>query len=136
MTTSIFQKTALAIAGLTASAIGGFILFAPQAFYAGYGILLPQDPNLLSELRAPAANLTILGLVMLAGLFRSAWAGVSATVVIILFYAFAFGRLVSIAMDGMPSDSIVVALIIELAIATICLVAFWPGSQRQLALNS
>jgi len=50
----LFEKIALGLSGLTAVTIGACILFAPHAFYAGYGITLGQDANLLSELRAPA----------------------------------------------------------------------------------
>ena len=48
-----FQKITLGISGITALVIGSFITLAPHAFYAGYGITLGPEPNLLSELRAP-----------------------------------------------------------------------------------
>ena len=60
------QKIALSIAGFTSLGIGAFILAAPHAFYASYGIALGQDPSLLSELRAPGAGLAAFGAVMLA----------------------------------------------------------------------
>ena len=46
---------------IVALAIGGFILTAPMAFYASYGITLAPDASLLSELRAPGAGLAVLG---------------------------------------------------------------------------
>ncbi len=56
MTLTRLEKIALGISGVTALSIGGFILVAPHTFYASYGITLSNDPNLLSELRAPAAQ--------------------------------------------------------------------------------
>ena len=122
----MFQKVALGIAGTTAMIIGGFILIAPHAFYAGYGMTLGDDPNLLSELRAPAANLAALSAVILAGIFRTSWAPVSAKVAVTVFLAFPAGRIVGLLIDGMPSASVLGAFAIEIAIGAICLAAFLP----------
>ena len=54
MALSRFQKLTLAVAGLTATAIGAAILARPHAFYASYGITLGPDP--LSELRAASPS--------------------------------------------------------------------------------
>jgi hypothetical protein len=124
MTLTIFEKTALSISGVTALGIGAFILSAPHAFYAGYGITLGDDASLLSELRAPAAGLAGLGILMLAGIFRQAWARQSIAAALTVFLAFPAGRLVGLVADGMPSGGILGALILELAIAALCLVAF------------
>lgn len=124
MTTTRLQKLTLGIAGATALGIGAAIVVAPQAFYAGYGIALGTDPNLLSELRAPAAGLAALGAIMLAGAFRPTWTPVSATVALAVFLAFPAGRLVGIALDGLPSSAVLGALAIELAIGLLCVAAF------------
>ena len=126
MALSTFQRIALGIAGATALAIGAFILAAPHAFYASYGIALPSDPNLLSELRAPGAGLAALGGLMLSGIVRPFLAPVAIAAALTVFIAFPAGRLVSLAMDGMPSTSVLGALGIEVAIAALCLVAFRP----------
>jgi hypothetical protein len=124
MTLTIFEKTALSISGVTALGIGAFILSAPHAFYAGYGITLGDDASLLSELRAPAAGLAGLGILMLAGIVRHAWAPLSIAAALTVFLAFPAGRLVGLVVDGMPSAGILGALIVELAIAALCLVTF------------
>ena len=124
MKMSKFQKTVLGVAGFTALAIGAFILIEPYAFYASYGITLAADPNLLSELRGPAANLTALGAVMLAGLFRPSLARISSAIALIVFLAFPVGRVFSIALDGVPSDSVLAALAIEIVIGALLLIAF------------
>ncbi|MDF1670941.1 MAG: DUF4345 domain-containing protein [Roseovarius sp.] len=124
MSLTIFQKTTLGIAGTTALLVGGFILAAPHVFYASYGIELGANPNLLSELRAPGTGLAVLGGIMLMGVIRAAWASVSLTIALAVYLAFPAGRLVSLMIDGMPSNSVLGALGIEVAIAILCLRAF------------
>ena len=124
MTLNRIEKITLGIGGLTALGIGGMITFAPHAFYASYGITLADDPSLLSELRAPGAGLTALGILMLAGIWRSALAQLAVAVTLVVFLAFPAGRFVGLAVDGMPSSGIIGALILEIAIAALCLFAF------------
>ena len=124
MRPTMFEKIALGLSGLTALAIGACILFAPHAFYAGYGITLGEDANLLSELRAPGAGLAGFGLLMLLGIGRQAILPVAMAAALTVFIAFPAGRLVGIAVDGMPSGSVIGALVVELAIAALCLAAF------------
>lgn len=124
MTFSFFQKSTLAIAGITAFGIGLTILTAPHAFYSSYGITLAGDVNLLSELRAPAAGLTTLGAIMLIGIWREAWRDTAIVATFTVFFAFPVGRIVGIIVDGVPAGGIVAALGLELAIAALCLAAF------------
>lgn len=124
MRPSLLEKIALGLSGLTALTIGAFILFAPHAFYASYGITLTQDASLLSELRAPGAGLAGFGLLMLLGIWRHRILPVAIAVALTVFIAFPAGRLVGLAVDGMPSGSVVGALVVELVIAALCLAAF------------
>lgn len=126
MTLTFVQKAALGLSGATALGIGAFILAAPHVFYASYGITLGPDASLLSELRAPGAGLATLGAIMLAGLFRSAMVQPAAIAALSVYLAFPTGRLVGIAIDGMPSSGILGALLLELAIAALLLFAFRP----------
>jgi hypothetical protein len=129
MKTIKLQKVALAIAGMTALSIGISIFASPQAFYASYGITVGTNPDLLSELRAPAANLAALGSAMLVGIFVPAWRRVSSTVALIVFVAFPLGRITSLLLDGMPTTGILGALIIEVLVGVLCAVAFWPRTE-------
>ncbi|MBF9041750.1 DUF4345 domain-containing protein [Rhodobacterales bacterium HKCCE4037] len=130
---TFIQKSALGLAGLTSLGIGAAILALPHAFFASYGIILRADASLLSELRAPGAGLAAFGLVMLAGLFRTALRSAAIVVALSVFLAFPAGRLVSLVMDGAPSPGILAALFVELAIGALLLVAFRPGSLRPTA---
>lgn len=124
MPLTLLEKSALFLAGFTALGIGVVILVAPQAFYAGYGIPLGDDPSLLSELRAPAAGLATFGALMLAGVWHIALVPLSLAVALTVFLAFPAGRLVGLWFDGVPSDPVIAALFFELAVAAFCLVAF------------
>lgn len=124
MSLTRLEKTTLGISGLTAVGVGGFILAAPQAFYASYDITLGDDASLLSELRAPAASLVTLGIFMLAGIWRASLVQLAVASALIVFLAFPTGRLISVAVDGMPSGGIIGALALEIAIAILCIFAF------------
>ena len=135
MTLTFVQTLSHAVSGVTAQGIGAFILIAPHAFYTSYGITLGPDPSLLSELRAPGAGLAALGGVMLAGLFRSAMVQPAIMAALSVFLAFPAGRLVGIAIDGIPSSGIVGALLLELAIAMLCVLAFRPTAWPRAGLT-
>ncbi|EPX76147.1 DUF4345 domain-containing protein [Salipiger mucosus] len=124
MRSTTFETFALGVSGLTALTIGAFILLAPQAFYAGYGITLGKDASLLSELRAPGAGLAGFGVLMLLGIWRHEVLPASIAAALTVFIAFPAGRLVGLAMDGTPSGSVIGALVVELVIAALCLAAF------------
>ncbi|MEM9198521.1 MAG: DUF4345 domain-containing protein [Pseudomonadota bacterium] len=126
MKTTLVQKLLLGAAGMTAFAVGALILVAPHGFYRGYGIELGRDPSLLSELRAPGAGLAAAGLLMFLGCIRTGWAQLSAVLAVMVFTAFPAGRLVGLAVDGLPSDSVLGALALELAIGGLCCLGLRP----------
>ncbi len=124
MLMSKFQKIILGFAGFIAFAIGSFITLAPVAFYAGYGINLDNDPNLLNELRGPGANLAVLGAVVMAGLFIQSLTKTSIAIALVIFLAFPVGRVIGIIADGLPSESVLAALAIEVIVGALLLLAF------------
>ncbi|MEM9432824.1 MAG: DUF4345 domain-containing protein [Pseudomonadota bacterium] len=124
MKITLLEKITLAVSGITATGIGVLITAGPQVFYASYGISLSDSPSLLSELRAPAAGLTALGCLMLAGIWRSAMVELAIAATLIVFLAFPAGRVLGLAVDGMPSEMIIGALILEITIAALCMFAF------------
>lgn len=116
----IFTQLTLGLAGALALAIGAAITFVPDAFYASYGIVLPVSADFQSEIRAPGANLAILGALIFLGALKADWTQFSATLGTTVFLAYAAGRIVSIVLDGMPSDTILLALMIELVVGGLC----------------
>lgn len=130
MNATWFQRAVLGVAGITAFGIGTTILSAPISFYETYGINLGSDPNLLSEVRAPGANLAVLGALILVGAIYSNMARWSAMLGATVFLAYAFGRLVSMALDGMPSHGLAEATLIELVIGGLCATLLWRRQSR------
>lgn len=123
MKTTLFQKTALVVSGLTAVAIGSAILLLPRAFYGSYGITLGADPSLMSEIRAPGGALAMIGFLILAGLVRKRFAQASLTLGAGLYLAWGTSRIVSLGLDGVPDSGLIWATVLELAIGTACLLA-------------
>lgn len=110
----------LGSAGVLALGIGAAITIAPNVFYGSYGIELPPGPDLMSELRAPGANLAVLGTLILIGSLRAGWTTFSTLLGALVFLAYATGRAISITLDGMPSEGILLAMVLELIIGGIC----------------
>lgn len=124
MRLTALQKVSLGVGGVVALSICALILTVPRAFYASYGIALAPDPSLLNELRALGAGIVVLGAAMLAGVMSRRWTPFGIAAALTVYIAFPGGRLVGIAMDGVPNASILGALAIEVVIATMCLTAF------------
>ena len=109
----------LALSGVIAMLIGAAILFVPHAFFATNAIELGPDPNLLSEIRAPGGPLLVAGIVMICGAVRKSLLRVALFTTAIVFSMYAVSRFVSIMLDGIPSSSLIGALIIEIVIGAI-----------------
>lgn len=132
----MFTRLTLGVAGLLALGIGTAIAFLPDAFYASYGIVFPVSADLYSELRAPGANLTVLGTLIFMGVLKSGWTRFSAALGTTVFLAYAAGRIVSIVLDGMPSEPIFLALVIELAIGGLCAQVLWCTGRQKISRGS
>ncbi len=126
-------RLVLLIAGLVAIGIAVTILFAPDGFYAAYGIELAGNTNLTNELKAPAGVLLVAGLLMLAGVFRAQLTTVSLTAAAAIYLPYGLSRLLSISIDGVPHSGLVAAAIFEIAVGTVCLLALIPGRNGHIA---
>lgn len=124
------------IAGLIMLAIGGAILLVPHAFHGGNGIALGNDPNLLSEIRAPGGLLACSGITILVGAFRNQLRSLAATLSVLVYGSFGVSRLVSIGLDGMPSSSIVGAAAVEFAVASAGVFIMWQEGSKRAASNT
>ena len=109
----------LSFAALLLLAIGSAILLFPHAFYASDGIVLGNEPSLLSEIRAPGGLLAVSGLCVLIGAFRQSLRSSALMLTVLVYGSFGLSRLVSLSLDGSPSSSLLVATTIELVMAAI-----------------
>ena len=124
-----FTRTFLFISGLLLLGIGGAILLVPHAFHAGNGIVLGNDPSLLSEIRAPGGLLAASGVIILIGAFRRPLRSLAMVLTVLVYGSFGLARLLGLALDGMPSSGLVGSTAIELVVAVVGLLILGrPGA--------
>lgn len=116
MENSKILKTVLFISGLVATGIGGVILFVPGILYAASGIELGSSISLLSEVRAPGGALLASGILIMSGAFVARLTFTATVVSTLLYLSYGISRILSMAIDGMPSDGLVQATMLEMAI--------------------
>lgn len=116
-------RLVLMIAGFSAVGIAAAILFAPEPFYASYGISLGQDVNLANELKAPMGLLVAAGLLMLAGAVRADLTVVALAIATAVYLSYGLSRVSSFALDGLPHSALVGAAAFELLIGVACFVS-------------
>ena len=131
----------LFLSGLLLLAIGSAILLAPHAFHASNGIVLGDDPSLLSEVRAPGGLLAASAVLILLGTFRRSSRSLAMILTVLVYGSFGLGRLLGLALDGIPSSGLVASTAIELIVAAIGLVILsrsgatsaWPSQELTTA---
>ena len=125
--------TYLVVAGLLLHVIGGSILLAPHAFHGNNGIDLGDNPDLLSEIRAPGGLLASSGIAILIGAFRRRMRLPSLQLATLVYGSYGIARLVSMMLDGMPSASIVSATLLEFIVAIVGAAILWQQRAIRVA---
>ncbi len=116
----LWPRFLLVVSGALLFVIGAAVLFSPRAFFAANGVTLGYDPSLLSEIRAPGGLLVGCAIVMLLGAFRSSITRQALFLAAMVYGSYGFSRLVGMAIDGMPSASLVGATAMELIVGGLC----------------
>ena len=132
MQTTRKHRSLLVISGLIAVAIGSSILISPAQFHATHGIELGSDANLLSEVRAPGGALLLLGLMIGVGGVLPVYSIASTSIAAAVYLGYGLSRVLSLALDGVPVPGLVGAMIIELAIGAMCIVALVRATPRSV----
>jgi len=94
---------------MEAFGIGLTALIWPVAFHASSGIVLGDNPSLMSEVRAPAAALLAAGGFILASLWVVDWRPAAIRVSAVVYLTYGLARLYSIAVDGVPDGTLLMA---------------------------
>ncbi|WP_420434707.1 DUF4345 family protein [Hyphobacterium sp.] len=115
----IVTRTTLAGAGFLLGVIGSALILAPRDFLETSHVFMENDPGLMSELAAPAGILLITSTLMLTGAIKIRLADPALSIGAIVYGSYGTGRLISMVLHGLPSDSLVAAMAIELAAAVI-----------------
>ena len=121
----------LVVSGLIASGIGAAILFTPVAFYATYGIALGGDSSLLNEIRTPGGALLASGVLIMSGAFIDKLTFTAVVLSTLLYLSYGLSRGMSIAIDGMPTEGLVQAAILEIIIGVACIFALVKYRAKQ-----
>ncbi len=129
----------LVVSGALLFVIGAAVLSTPRVFFAANGVALGHDPSLLSEIRAPGGLLIGCAIVMLLGAFRSAITRQALFLAALVYGSYGVSRLVGMAIDGMPSASLVAATAMELIVGVLCavsLTSFRAASDESATLDA
>lgn len=118
----LIARTILAGSGAVLAFIGGNLMFAPNSFVQKSGISVGQDPSLMSELTAPSGLLIIAGAFMIRSAMKQHFARPALLLGAVMYGSYGIGRLVSMALHGVPSEPLVAAAIIELTAAAVLMV--------------
>lgn len=116
-------KTILFVSGLVATGVGIAILFMPVAFYAGNGIELGGNIGLLNEIRAPGGALLAVGILIISGAFVAKLTFTSVVISMLMYLAYGISRILSMVIDGMPTEGLVNAAVLEIIIGLLSVFA-------------
>ena len=105
-----------ALSGVVITSVGLGLLFWPSDMHAANGIALSGETGLLSETRAPGGFLLLVGMFVLASLLRPAWRQAALVATALINGGWAAGRMVSIALDGLPPQALLAAFFIEVTL--------------------
>ena len=124
MKNSKVLKVILFISGLVAISVGGAILIMPESFYAASGISLNGNVSLLNEIRASGGMIFVVGVIIMAGVYVAKLTYAATIISILLYLTYGLSRLMSMAIDGIPAEALIQAVILEIIIGLLCVFAF------------
>ena len=128
----IFSIVVLSISGLLIFTFAGILrLINPiKNYLKNTGIKLDNEVNLLSEARGMSSVMMFCGVIIVSGIFITRLTMTSHVVAILLFLGYAFGRSLSIGLDGKPNKLLINGLISEMVLGSLniyCLVNILAG---------
>ena len=129
----LLTRAILVLSGALLGTIGWALLVSPTAFLSMSHVVIDNDPGLLSELTAPSVILILTGALQILGAFRARFAEMALSAGAIVYGSYGLGRLVSMALHGMPSQSLIVAAVVELAVAAVLVVLRLSAQRRRLS---
>ena len=127
--TSFLSTLLLIAAGFVALAVGGILLFAPEVLFEMSNVVLGDNPDLLSEIRAPGGLLLASGGFVFLAAFVARFKTAALALGAMLYLSYGLARLFSIAVDGAPGPSLQQATMLELVLGVLCLIALLARSQ-------
>lgn len=124
MQNSKFIRFILFLFGAIAIGIGFALLFFPIAFETSAGIFLDKNISLLSEIKAYGGIILSSGVIILLGAFINRLLPLSIGLSSLLYLSIGISRILSMFIDGIPTQTLVLATIAEITIGLISLFVF------------
>jgi len=126
----VITRAALAGAGAIGGLIGGALMFTPKAFLEMSQVVVERDPSLMSEITAPSGVLLISAAFLIFSAIKLRFARQALLIGAVVYGSYGVARLIGMLLHGVPSESLIAAMIFEIAIAVL-LGALRLTSQRQ-----
>ena len=123
MKNSKILKGLLIFLGAFLIAIGVFRLLDPITAFGNIGIILNQDPGLLSEARGIGGAMIGVGALIVLGAFKKKLALSSTLLAMIFYLGFGIARVIGLAFDGNPGQDLVNGIIVEFVFGLLALFA-------------
>jgi hypothetical protein len=124
-------KGYLFIVGAMMSVIGSLTAFNPINTKLSEGIDLAGNASALNDVRAFGMLLIASGMLFLTGAIKASVRTTASIWAILLFLSVGAGRLLGIMLDGMPSDGMVKATVLEFVIGALGLVFYAIYAKKQ-----
>lgn len=118
-------KIILFLSGLLLLGTGIALTFIPVEFNASNGVDLGGNVSVLSDIRAAATVLLFGGILILLGVFIPKLTFTSSVIAMLLLLGYGFGRALSLGLDGMPAQALVIATGFEFVLGFANLFAFF-----------
>ena len=131
MTVPTATRSVLGTAGLAAVAVGGGLLLDPVGFNALADVPIGTDSSVLSDARGSGGAILATGGLMVAGALDARLTRTAALVGTLMYLGYGVARLLSAAVDGMPTTGIATAGVLELALGTACTLVLVRTSERR-----
>ncbi len=128
-----FIQISLFLFGAIAIVIGGALLVVPVSFEASAGIDLDNNISLLSEIRAYGGMTFFSGIIILLGAFFSKLLRLSLGLSALLYLSLGLSRLVGLLVDGIPSQILITALILEILFGLLSVFMFLKTGEQKSA---
>lgn len=110
----------LLVAGSLAALMGGAIVIDPAAFHAVGGVRIGEDAGVSNEMRAAGGGILMVGLLALAGAFRTAIRDIALTANAAVYSGYGLARIYSFLVDGIPGSTLVWIAALELVLGAAC----------------
>lgn len=115
----VITRLTLTGSGTMLGLIGSALVFNPISFLEVNSVFVARDPGLMSELAAPSGVLIASGALMLFGAIKIRFATLSLLVGAVVYGSYGIGRVIGMFVHGLPPESLMMATIIEFAVAAL-----------------